>query len=283
MALRAHGRMIGAMTVGAAPGQVFGLDDLSLAEMLAERAAFAIDGAWHLRKAQRATAARDRVLGMVSHDLRNSLGAITMSAQALLAASSRPDEPQRHAARNILDAADWMQRLMQDLLDAASIESGHLSIEMEEQSLAPVIEATREMFAERARAQGVAITVDVSTHLPLVRADGERIVQVLANLVGNALKYTAAGGTVSIGASNGGPYVLLSVRETGAGIAADDAPHVFDQFWHARGKSTTRGTGLGLAIARGIVEAHRGRIWLESEVGKGSTFYFTLPASGAVS
>lgn len=283
VALRARGRIVGAMTVGAAPGGSFGLDDLSLAETLAEWGALAIDAAWYLRKAQRATAARDRVLGTVSHDLRNSIGAITMSAQSLLASSSAHDDSRRHAARNILDAAGGMQRLMGDLLDVASIEAGHLSLEMEEQAIAPVVEATREMFAERARAQGVAIHVDLPARLPLVRADGERIAQVLANLVGNALKYTGAGGTVTIDAHNGGPDVLVAVRDTGTGIPVEDAPHVFDQFWHARRTSHTRGTGLGLAIARGIVEAHHGRIWLESEVGKGSTFYFTLPTAQQVS
>jgi signal transduction histidine kinase len=112
-----------------------------------------------------------------------------------------------------------------------------------------------------------------------VRADAERVVQVLANLVGNALKYTGPGGTIHIDAQNGGPEILLAVRDTGAGIAARDVARVFDRFWYAKGRSSTRGTGLGLAIAQGIVVAHGGRIWVESEVGKGSTFFFTLPVA----
>lgn len=277
--LRVDGRTIGAMTIGGAPGQSFGPDDLQLPEALAERGALAIDGARHLHRAERATAARDRVLGMVSHDLGNSLSAITMSAQSLLASSPAPSEPQRHVAQNILDAAAWMQRLMQDLLDVASIEAGHLSLEIQSEAIVPVIEATREMFAARARAQGVSLSVDVPPRLPQVRADAERVVQVLANLVGNALKYTGPGGTITIDARNGGPEILLAVRDTGAGIAARDVARVFDRFWYAKGRSNTRGTGLGLAIAQGIVVAHGGRIWVESEVGTGSTFFFTLPVA----
>ncbi|HEX8945755.1 MAG TPA: ATP-binding protein [Gemmatimonadaceae bacterium] len=279
--LRIEGRSIGTMTIGAAPGQVFGPDDLALAVTLAERAALAIDNAWHLRRAERAIAARDRVLGVVSHDLRNALNAITMSAQSLLTSLSMTHDARERLVQNILDAGDWMQRLMRDLLDLANIEAGRLSIEIQNEAVTPIIEATREMFATRARAQRVDLRVELPARLPMVRADAERIVQVLANLVGNSLKYTSEGGIVSIGARNGGNEVVLVVVDTGAGIAAHDVPHVFERFWHAKGSSPTRGSGLGLAIAQGIVAAHGGRIWVESELGAGSTFSVALPVAAS--
>lgn len=276
--LQTRGRVTGAMTIGAAPGQTFDADDVALATMLAERGALAIDNAFHLRRAERASAARDRVLGVVSHDLRNFLSAITMSADSLRSAPPEFLTADRAAQiQNIIVAAGWMQRLMRDLLDVASIEAGRLSVQVEQQSVLPMVEAVREMIAARAGAQNVELRVDVPDSLPLVDADGERIVQVLANLAGNALKYTTAGGRISISARNAEREVVLSVQDTGAGIPAGDLPHVFDWFWHAKRSSTTRGTGLGLAIAQGIIAGHGGRIWVESEVGRGSTFSFSLP------
>jgi signal transduction histidine kinase len=111
---------------------------------------------------------------------------------------------------------------------------------------------------------------------PGTRCDRPRILQVLSNLIGNAIKFTPAGGAITVRADLGGREARFSVTDSGSGIAADELPHIFERFWQAR-KAARTGAGLGLAIAKGIVEAHRGRIWVESVPGKGSTFFFTLP------
>jgi signal transduction histidine kinase len=147
--------------------------------------------------------------------------------------------------------------------------------------VAPLVETSVQMLQARAAEAGVCLAVAVAPDTPDVDADSGRILQVLGNLIGNALKYTPAGGTITVGAKGDGEEVLLWVSDTGAGIAARHLPHLFDRFWHMRGASRTRGSGLGLAIARGIVAAHGGRIWVESTVGEGSTFRFTLPRRNA--
>lgn len=273
-------RVIGVLTFGTSSTRS-PLDtvDLSLAEALAGRITLAIENACHYRVAQRATAARDEVLSVVSHDLRNPLSAVTMYARVLLDNPPATEPERRSLYQSVIDAADWMHRLMQDLLDAASIESGRLSVEIEPQSVEHLVDASAKMFDARARADGVRILTEVDSRTPLVAADGARVLQVLGNLIGNALKYTPAGGTITVGAAPRADEVLLWVRDTGAGIAPQHLPHLFDRFWHMRGSSRTRGSGLGLAIARGIVEAHAGRIWVDSTVGVGSTFWFTLPGA----
>jgi signal transduction histidine kinase len=134
----------------------------------------------------------------------------------------------------------------------------------------------------RPLAEGSAIKLEshVAPNLPLVLADATRISQVLSNLVGNAVKFTGRGGLISISAERGEGEVRFSVIDTGSGIPPEQLPHIFGRFWQAK-SADRRGIGLGLAIAKGIVEAHRGRIWVESSVGLGSTFYFTLPTAPA--
>ena len=127
---------------------------------------------------------------------------------------------------------------------------------------------THATFAARADAAGIALRVEAAPALPCVHADAERVLQVLANLVANALKYTEAGGEVAVRASPAGREVEFSVTDTGAGIPADHLPHLFDLYWHARQSARSRGSGYGLAIARGIVAAHGGRLWFESAVAR---------------
>ncbi|HYD52658.1 MAG TPA: ATP-binding protein [Gemmatimonadaceae bacterium] len=273
-------RVIGAITIGVGE-QRRPLDeaDLALAQALAAQAALALENARLYQTAQRASAAREEVLRIVSHDLRNPLSAVSLLARTLL--DHPPDDPaeRRAAHKNIVDAADWMHRMMQDLLDAAAIDAGRLSIEREPQPIEGIVESALDLFAARAHAKGVSIQRAVDPALPAVNVDGGRIVQVLSNLVGNALKYTPTGGRIEVGAASRGAEVLVWVRDTGAGIAPEHLPRLFERFWHVRGRSRERGTGLGLTIAQGIVTAHQGRIWVESQPGQGSTFYFTLPVA----
>ena len=202
-----------------------------------------------------------------------------MCARTLLETPPAAEADRRKLYQSLLDAADWMHTLMQDLLDVASIDAGRLAISPEPQSVAHMIEAGIHMLAGRAAAEGVVLSTAVATTTPPVNADSARILQVLSNLLSNAIKYSSRGGAVTVGATPRNGEVAIWVRDHGAGIAPEHLPHIFDRFWHLRGKSRSRGTGLGLAIAAGIVKAHGGRIWVESKLDVGSTFYFTLPVA----
>jgi signal transduction histidine kinase len=229
--------------------------------------------------AEAAVRARDEVLRIVAHDLGNSLSAVKIHAlvleRSLSSGGAGEDAGLRVAA--IRDLTGQMDRLRQDLLDVAAIEAGRLRVEPLPVQLAEVLEEGVAALADAGAAAGVALQLQAPPGLPRVLADRERVLQVLANLAGNAVKFTPAGGSVTVSARAEGSGVRVAVSDSGAGISADDLPHVFDRFWQAR--STRRaGAGLGLAIARGIVEAHGGEIRAESELGRGSTFSFTLPA-----
>ena len=278
--LVAGGTSIGALTVGVNEGrQALNSADLQLLHALAERATLAVVNARSHALALRATEIRDDVLSIVSHDLRNPLSAVSMCSRTLLEHPPASEAERNKLYRSTLEAADWMHTLMQDLLDVASIEAGRLAISPEPQSVLQMIEAGMDMLSTRAAAEEMQLATAVDRSTPLVSADASRILQVLSNLLSNAIKYSQRGGTVTVGATPRNGEVTIWVRDHGAGIAAEHLPYVFDRFWHLRGKSRTRGTGLGLAIAAGIVKAHGGRMWVESQVEVGSTFYFTLPVA----
>ncbi|HVX39468.1 MAG TPA: PAS domain-containing sensor histidine kinase [Gemmatimonadaceae bacterium] len=274
--LRSDGRVTGVLTLGTVAPRRAGAQERELAELLAERAAPAIEAARLYRKSQRSTAARDAFLGIVSHDLNGALGTIAMFTKAI--GESREDAPRHERlCANVLEATAIMRRLMLDLVDISAIEAHRLSVSPETDALAPILESLREMFAARAEASGITLTVAAADDLPLVRIDATRVLQVLTNLVDNSIKFTPAGGSVTVDAKADAREVLVSVRDTGAGVAPDELPHIFERFWRARSSRGTRGFGLGLAIVHGIVVAHGGRAWMESTLGRGSTVWFTLP------
>lgn len=276
--LLARQRLFGVWAIGASNARHFGDHEKSLLTDLSNRAALALESADALRRAQRASAARDNVLSVVSHDLRNPLSAISMLSRRLVEDELSSDE-RRAVGSQILTSADWMHRLMQDLLDLSSIEAGKLSVDIEPQLVPDMVGATMTMFTAGAAAKGVTLHCTVPQDLPPVAVDSERIIQVLANLVANALKFTPRGGVVSVGAQLDGQGVRLSVEDTGPGIAPTDLSHVFDRFWHGKRNGSARGTGLGLAIVQGIVKAHGGQVSVESTVGRGSAFTFTIPVA----
>jgi signal transduction histidine kinase len=164
----------------------------------------------------------------------------------------------------------------------ASIETGQLSIDRRPEEVEHLLQQLEMMFASSAREAGIRLEIAAQPRLPPVLADCERILQVLANLVANSLKFTTSEGEVSVRADipvDDPAHVRFAVRDSGCGIPPEQLPHVFDRFWQARRGAKQRGTGLGLAISKGIVEAHGGSIRAESEVGRGSTFQFTLPVA----
>ena len=228
-------------------------------------------------EAEAAVASRDELLAIVSHDLRNPLSVIVNSASFLQQAIVEGAEGGRtqKAASAILRSADRMNRLIADLLDLAQIQAGTLAVEQRAEDLEGLVREGLEMLRPLAiksdlKLDGIA-TAGVQVH-----CDRGRILQVLSNLVGNALKFTPRGGSIFIGAQVDGPEALFFVRDTGQGISEMELPRVFDRFWHAQ-KNNRSGIGLGLSIVKGLVEAHAGRIWVESKLGTGSTFFFTLP------
>ena len=276
--LIAHARLVGVIAfVSSNPSQRYGKEDVRFAEELAQRAALSIENAQLYREAKRATRARDDVLAVVVHDLRNPLSNILLQASVLGRCSD--DSAQRDHARGAIErAANRMNRLVQDLLDVVRLESGTLRIEPSR--VAPeqlVVEAIASQQTMAANAS-LALRTQLSADLPDVMADRDRILQVFENLIGNAIKFTPAGGRVTVAATRRDDDVLFSVADSGSGIAAEDLPRVFDRFWQAR-KAERRGAGLGLPIVKGVIESHHGRIWVESTLGAGSTFYFTLPST----
>lgn len=276
--LIARGRTVGALTlISTDANRSMGGAETAMAETLARQAAFAIDNAWLYQAAQRATGARDEVLSVVSHDLRNPLSAISMCARVLMDAPPADLESRREMVGAILESTTIMNHLIQDLLDVSAIESGHLRLTTRTESLQPLLHQVKEMHRQAAGDRGVAVEAVISPDMPPVHADAMRLVQVLTNLVGNAVKFTESGGRVIIRAAVDDNYARLSVEDTGIGIPPEHLPQIFDRWWHAKRSSRTAGTGLGLAIARGIIVAHGGRLWVESALGSGSTFSFTLP------
>jgi len=226
---------------------------------------------------QAATRARDHILGIVAHDLRNPLSTMLMSAE-LLREGLPPGSPTYRQAEIIGRAGSQMKRLIQDLLDVKRIESGGLIIEPRSVPASSLLHDAAEMLRPQASANSLELDVDTPADLPTVWADPQRVQQVLANLIGNAIKFTPAGGRIAVHATQSTSEVRVVVADTGPGIPPEQLPHVFGQFWQGA-RADKRGIGLGLAIARGIVEAHHGCIGVESTVSQGSEFYFTLPVS----
>jgi PAS domain S-box-containing protein len=276
VALVARDQAIGAITLMAVDvPRRYDSNDVLLAENFAGRAALAIDNARLYRDAQRATRARADVLGVVSHDLRNPLSAISMCSRVLIDTPPASDAARHELATTINDAAKWMSRMIQDLLDVSAIEAGALSIVCENRRLAPILSGVMELFERTAAERGIALTASGAAVNARVSVDDGRIAQALANLIGNALKFTPRGGSVTVEAIVRDDDVEISVEDTGRGIDEHDVPHVFDRFWHSHGAEA--GAGLGLAIAKGIIEAHGGRIAVTSPPGIGTRFSFTLP------
>jgi PAS domain S-box-containing protein len=221
--------------------------------------------------------ARDEVLAIVAHDLRNPLSAIVMAA-SMMKAPER-ERRDRRTAEIISRAANRMSHLIQDLLDVAQVEAGALRVQRTRVSASDlVLEA---VDAQRSLAGSAALALELEWHgvLPEVCGDRNRLLQVFENLIGNAIKFTPPGGRITVSAAVGEGEVLFSVSDTGSGIAPESVAHVFDRFWRPTRDASRRGAGLGLRIARGIVEAHGGRIWVESTVGRGTTFYFAIPVT----
>jgi signal transduction histidine kinase len=227
-------------------------------------------------------ASRDDFLAIVSHDLRNLLGSIAMSAAALLRVEGDAVVRERigRQANRIRRQTALMTRLVGDLLDVVSIDAGRLAVAPRRHDARDLVRETMEVFRPLASVKNISIASDVRAGSLLARYDHERILQVLANLVGNAIKFTGEGGTIDLVVEASGDDVRFAVKDNGAGIVPEKLDLIFERFWQVADEQRS-GLGLGLFISKCIVEAHGGRIWAESHPGAGSTFYFTLPATPA--
>jgi signal transduction histidine kinase len=216
-----------------------------------------------------------RVLGVVAHDLRNPLNLLITTADLLL--EEDLDRDRRNELVEVaLRAGKQMNRLIDDLLDTLSLQSGKVSLALESLPVDDIFKQADETFRSEAEKRGIQLDVIWPGDGIEVRADALRVSQIVGNIVGNAIKFTPSHGTVTLKAAPEAERVVIQVLDTGPGIPPEHMEHLFDNFWQAR-NGDHRGVGLGLAIAKGVVEAHGGRIWCESRVGAGATFSFTLP------
>ncbi len=279
--LMARGRVLGTETFAmAGSGRRLTAADLADLEEVAARAAVAIENATLYRREQLATRARDEILAVVSHDLRNPL-AVVIGGAALLGELPASDDRRHRTIHAIQRAAQRMRRLIADLLDASSIDGGRLSIEITREPADALVREALDIAAESLPG-GRRLSFRVASSAgpdALVVCDHDRILQVFSNLIGNATKFTPDGKSIRVGARRDGDDVVFFVADDGPGIAPQHLPHVFERFWQLHRTSGPRsGLGLGLSISRGIVDTHGGRIWVESEEGVGTTFFFSLHA-----
>lgn len=276
------GETVGSLALHFKEAAAVGASDRAFTLLLAQAAATALHRARTYdaeldkrRRAEMLVQVREDVLGVVAHDLRNPLNLILMTTELLTEEVLAPDR--RNEMLGIATrAAKQMNRLIDDLLDHVRLQAGKLSLDVEEVSVDTIMRQAEETFrplAERHHLHFETVAQDGVT----VRADLTRVSQIVGNLIGNAIKFTPAQGSVKLRATPEDGTVVFQVADDGPGISPDNISHLFDNFWQAR-KDDRRGVGLGLAIVKELVEAQGGKIWVESKVDHGSTFSFSLPA-----
>jgi signal transduction histidine kinase len=270
------GEFLGTLVLGHGRSGAFLPRHERVLQGLARWAAVAVQNARLLRQAQLAAAARDGMLAVVSHDLRNPLNVIATSASLILEIPL-PEEKKRTQLEVIRRTTDRMNRLIQDLLDVTGIEAGKLSINPEALDVDHTLTEACEMMAPLVAERRLELVCEQLASSQTIRADRERLLQVFSNLLGNAIRFTPEGGTVTVGAEQGEGEVIFFVQDTGPGIPCEDLPRLFDRFWKG---TNSPGTGLGLPIAKGIVEVHGGTITVDSEPGRGTRVRFSIPFGG---
>jgi signal transduction histidine kinase len=279
MPLSARDQMLGAIGMYREKGR-YDSNDVFLAEELARRAAVAIDNARLHDLVHAGIQARDDMIGIVSHDLRNPVNAVKMLTGVML--NRERDEPlpadMADYASVIRQAAEQMDGLIGDLLDVTRVEAGRLAVDIKRENTEELLSDALRTLAPVTSEKSITLRLNAPDDLPDVMADRERIGQAISNLVGNAVKFSPSGGEIIVRVAILDHEVLFSVSDKGKGMNPEQLSHAFDRFWQSS-RTDRQGAGLGLAITKGIVEAHGGRIWAESSPDAGSTFYFTLPTS----
>jgi signal transduction histidine kinase len=279
--LRARGRTLGVMSLGTTgAARALAADDLRLAEDVARSTAVALDNARLFAAVQADVRCREQALAAVSHEMRGPLQVISIASGALLRAwpADASLAPERRQIAVIADCAERMRRLTTDLMDLSRADAGQFPVSPEPVRVGVLLHSALEVYRPLTEQKGITLAV---SSFPTVTAmlDEQRVHQVFANLIANAVRYTPAGGTITLSAQAEDGRVRFSVTDSGAGISPENLPRVFERFWSG-GKC--RGcAGLGLAISRAIVQAHGGEMTVDSQPGQGATFTFTLPLAGA--
>jgi PAS domain S-box-containing protein len=273
--LVAREQLIGALTLFRTHGS-FDRDDVGFAEDLARLAALALDNARLHDTVRASLRARVEMVGVVSHDLRNPVAAVKMLSRMMLREPGNGGTLDRENIELIAQAAEQMDALIRDLLDVNRLDGGKLVVSPVPIDPAVLLTDSLQTLRPLIEEKIISLDLQIEASLPKVMADRERIQQALSNLVGNAIKFSPAGSKIVVGARGDADDVIISVLDRGQGIAAEHLPRVFDRYWQSS-RTDRQGAGLGLAIAKGIVEAHGGRIWIESRPGEGTTASFTLP------
>jgi len=227
-------------------------------------------------KVQKTQRNQKEFLANVTHELKTPLTSIQGYAQAIL---DRTSTDISMAAGVIFDEANRMQRLVEELLDLAKMEEGQIALQLESINIGELLQAVVTRFEPKSRERNIKLACDLD-ELPLIKGDGDRLVQLVTNLVDNAFNHVSEGGSISLQASASDGMVEITLRDSGVGIAPEHLPHIFERFYQAdrsRSRKVNKGAGLGLAISREIVLAHRGQIQAESTPGSGATFHVWLP------
>jgi signal transduction histidine kinase len=282
--LRAGGRAIGALhLVRTRPGAGHSLEEQQVADQFAGLAALALENARLYQQARSAVRERDEMLAIVSHDLRNPVNAIVMLTGAVLKrdadTDSLPEEPAnmaRDEVEAVRAAARQADGLIQDLQDVSRISAGRLRVERRRVPASDILKECADMFEPVMVDAALRFVRHYDDDLPILLADRHRLQQLLSNLLGNAVRFTPHGGEIVLSATRAEDMLRISVRDSGPGVSPDDIPRLFERYFQAP-RLLRAGSGLGLYIAKGIVEAHGGEIGVESEVGKGAEFWFTVP------
>jgi signal transduction histidine kinase/two-component SAPR family response regulator len=274
----ARRRVFGCMIWGSRAPRRYGVRHLETANDLGHRVGLTLDNDQLLKASQRAIRAREELLAIVSHDLRTPLSAIATTASNLL--RNTTDEAVQRETAVILSNSRRMERMIRDLLDFSQLEAGSLRVELRRENLAQLVRHAVESARPMAARHRLVVDVTEDAKDLEVLCDRERIFQVMSNLVGNAVKYTEPSGRIKVRLSRLPAEALVSVVDSGRGIAQHELPALFDRYFQGQNRPVlhgANGAGLGLYIARGLVEAHGGRMWAESAPEEGSTFCFTLP------
>jgi two-component system phosphate regulon sensor histidine kinase PhoR len=228
------------------------------------------------RQFQIETLRRD-FISNVSHELRTPLAAIKALTETLQDGALEDPPAARRFLGQMETEVDSLSLMVTELLELSRIESGRVPLAVKPTRPVDILIPACDRLRLQAERSGLTLIVECPDDLPAVQADAPRMQQVVVNLLHNAIKFTPPSGQVTLSASRQGEAIIFAVQDTGIGISPEDLPRIFERFYKADRARTTSGTGLGLAIARHLVDAHGGKIWAESELGKGSTFYFTIP------
>ncbi len=282
--LVAKGRAVGVLLLAKGAGSVpFSEADNELLSILAEGAAVAVENARLFTDLQRAYARlaeldhrKNEFISLAAHELRSPLAAVITYATLI---DDNTDETTRAHLQAILQAAKQLQLLLDDILNLRNLDTGATALRPEPVALIRAVDQAVQALAQRARAKEQTVDIHIPPDLPPALADPEWLQVILLNLLSNAIKFTPAKGRITVEAAPEGGEMVISVRDTGIGIAEADRERIFERF-HQVADSLRReqgGLGLGLPIVKGLVDLHGGRVWVESQVGRGSTFSFTLP------